>query len=98
MTPIQIQPDNCPPKKNIRVYFNAVKAITALYPENIEKHAVNDDVEDSWMGDGSTGITLKHVSNLSNMSMCCNSWKRVGLINMKRAAGLVTPAKFNYSD
>ena len=32
------------------------------------------------------------------MGMCCNSRKRVGLINMKRAAGLVTPAKINYSD
>lgn len=97
MTPTQIQPDNCPPK-NIRVYFNAVKAISAYYPENnVQKHTDNDE-EGGWIGDGSAGITLKHVSNLSNMSMCCNSWKRVGLINMKRAAGLVTPAKFNYSD
>lgn len=75
-----------------------MKAISAYYPENIVQKHTDADEEGSWMGDGSTGITLKHVSNLSNMSMCCNSWKRVGLINMKRAAGLVTPAKFNYSD
>lgn len=95
VTPTQIQPDNCPPK-NIRVYFNAVKTIsTTYYPD---KHVDVGDEEGSWMGDGSGGITLKHVNNLNNMNVCCNSWKRVGLINMKRTAGLVTPAKFNYSD
>lgn len=66
-------------------YFSAFRAFTAC---SVEKFG----------GDEAAGITLKHVSNFSNMSMCCNSWRRVGLINMKRAAGLVTPANFNYSD
>lgn len=45
---------------------------------------------------GGTGVTLKHIT--STTQICYNSWKRVGLINMKRAAGLVQPAKLNYTD
>lgn len=88
--------------KNIRVYFNGVKAISAYYPDvgGFSKHQLNGDLEEEggWMSDGTAGTTLRHISNLNNMGMCYNSWKRVGLINVKRAAGLVTPAKFNYSD
>lgn len=90
-----------PSQKNIRVYYNALKA--TFYPP--QKHQVQcgggvvvGEEEPGWLADGPAGIMLKHLSNLNNISMCCNSWKRVGLINMKRAAGLVTPAKINYSD
>lgn len=111
MTTAQIPLNGCPPHhllpKNIRVYFNTVKA--TFYPP--QKHhpqtttgggggggAVMGDEEAIWLADGPAGIMLKHLGNLNNISMCCNSWKRVGLINMKRASGLVTSAKNNYSD
>lgn len=87
--------------KNINIFFNGIKTLTS-YLEGMDisnrqiLHADNNDDEEH--GCQSDGVTLKHISNLSNMSMCCNSWKRVGLINVKRAAGLVTPAKLNYSD
>lgn len=92
MTPVQIPPNDCAPR-NIRVYFNAVKAV--FYP--VEQTG-EDGVGRSRAADGPVGVTLKHVNNLNNLGMCCNSWKRVGLINMKRAAGLVTATKLNYSD
>lgn len=37
------------------------------------------------------------VGHMDKLNMCYNSWKRVGLIDMKRA-GLVAPARFNYND
>lgn len=43
------------------------------------------------------GVQVGHVDKLNNMSMCYNSWKRVGLIDMKRA-GIVATARFNYND
>lgn len=43
------------------------------------------------------GVQVGHIDKLNNMSMCYNSWKRVGLIDMKRA-GLVATARFNYND
>lgn len=43
------------------------------------------------------GVQVGHIDKLNNMNMCYNSWKRVGLIDMKRA-GLVAPARFNYND
>lgn len=43
------------------------------------------------------GVQVSHVDKLNNMSMCYNSWKRVGLIDMKRA-GIVATARFNYND
>lgn len=103
VTPAQISLDGYT-SKNIRFYFNAVKAISAYCPDravSFSKHRLNGELEEEgggWITDGQAGVTLRHVSNLNNMGMCYNSWKRVGLINVKRAAGLVTPAKFNYSD
>lgn len=43
------------------------------------------------------GVQVSHVDKLNNMSMCYNNWKRVGLIDMKRA-GIVATARFNYND
>lgn len=91
--------DNCVPK-NIRFYFNALKAISAYYPDNSnmlsKQHYEDADEEYNCLKDGLVGS--KYVGNLINNNMCYNSWKRAGLINIKRAAGLVTPAKHSYSD
>lgn len=77
---------------NVRLYFNAAVKATIYADRLPSTDAVGGD-------EGEAAVALKHYNNLSNnMGMCCNSWKRVGLINMKRAAGLVTPAKINYSD
>lgn len=98
-TPTQFPLDNRA-SKNINFFFNGIKTITSyLEGMDISRHIENgDDGEHGCPTDSPAGVTLKHISNLSNMSMCCNSWKRVGLINVKRTAGLVTPAKLNYSD
>lgn len=101
--------DSCVPK-NIRFYFNALKAISAYYPPTAENnlpkqqhYELNNDTnigEYNCLKDG-TGVGSKYVGNLinNNNNICYNSWKRAaGLINIKRTAGLVTPAKHNYSD
>lgn len=61
------------------------------------------DSERNWMTDttGAGGVNLKHLNNnLNNLAICCtnnsSSWKRVGLINVKKAAGYVN--KINYND
>lgn len=55
------------------------------------------DSERNWMTDNAGGVNLKHLNNnLNNLAICCNSWKHVGLINVKKAAGYVT--KINYTD
>lgn len=95
VTPVQIPPNNRVPK-NIRVYCNTIKAV--FYPSRCPVETTGADEGPGWAADGPVGVTLKHVNNLNNLGMCCNSWKRVGLINMKRAAGLVTATKLNYSD
>lgn len=100
-----------PAHKNLHFYFNAVKTINAYYPakhfeENEYTYYPDNKENENNLGscypdnkeNANVGVALQHVNNLSNVGMCCNSWKRVGLINMKRAAGLVAPAKFNYSD
>uniref|UniRef100_A0A1Y1JSE1 Uncharacterized protein n=1 Tax=Photinus pyralis TaxID=7054 RepID=A0A1Y1JSE1_PHOPY len=86
--------------KNVNFFFNGIKTITSyLEGMDISNKCANIDEEYACPPENSPGgVTLKHISNLSNMSMCCNSWKRVGLINVKRTSGLVTPAKLNYSD
>lgn len=101
-TPSQIPLDSRA-SKNINIFFNGIKTITSyLEGMDISKqqllHVDSGEDEHGCPADSPAGVTLKHISNLSNMSMCCNSWKRVGLINVKRTAGLVTPAKLNYSD
>lgn len=91
--------DNCVPK-NIRFYFNALKAISAYYPSANDGTNNDPEVEEyNCLKDGTT-VGSKYVGNLinNNNSMCYNSWKRSGLINIKRTAGLVTPAKHSYSD
>lgn len=101
--------DNCVPK-NIRFYFNALKAISAYYPPandtnslpKQQHYELNNDAEVEEYNCLKDGITVgsKYVGNLinNNNNMCFNSWKRTGLINIKRTAGLVTPAKHSYSD
>lgn len=91
MTPTQLPLTSCAPKTG-RIFYNTIKTFYTPEIKYVETE------EPGWVAESPAGVTLRHVSNLNNMGICCNSWKRVGLINMKRAAGLVTPAKLNYSD
>lgn len=102
--------DNCVPK-NVRFYFNALKAISAYYPQTTAAPTgrydfTNDaDLEEyNCLKDGNAA-GYKYAGNLinnnnnNNNNMSYNGWKRnAGLINIKRTAGLITPAKHGHSD
>lgn len=67
---------------DVQVYFGPVKTI-------------------AYYGDGggkvyATGVKFKQHGSSSNVQ--CSNWKRIGIINMKKAMGLVKPAKLNYTD
>lgn len=93
LTPAPLPLDSCAPK-NIRFYFSPMKAFyTDSYGRKREPEV---ESERNWTTD-MLGVNLKHLNNnLNNLAICCNSWERVGLINVKKAAGLVS--KINYSD
>lgn len=95
-----IQLDNCDFPKNIRFYFSPIKALNTTTIYKRDHHLVDlqqHDSERNWMTTDTTGVNLKHLNNnLNNLAICCNSWKHVGLINVKKAAGIVS--KINYND
>lgn len=97
--PLALSVESCHPK-NFRIFFDPAKAISAFYTDSLAlaKHPMAVEVDDDRSPmDNGQALTLKHISTLSNTQICYNSWKRVGLVNVKRTAGLAKP-KLNYTD